>query len=305
VFEGNTAVRLDAVSPASFRASLLAPEEAAGRGGARAVKLRVGVPMTTAPGGDIELRREAGANVLAVARDDADGSAVGSPAGGLACGLLAACVAAAVLGPARIDVIDFMPADDGLDELFEPFLDRGRITLRRRRAFPPLLEELRKEVRDRVQRDDLHQPARVTFLFGIHRARELDASFGSVDADPELAEALEEVLRDGPETGVHTWIWADTVAGAGRRLSARMMRECAWRVAGKLSADDSLSLLGTDRAAEIRDRQLVLGNDDRGVLTRLMSFAPPAPAWLAAVLDGPPGAGPGTDSRGSGAATSA
>jgi DNA segregation ATPase FtsK/SpoIIIE, S-DNA-T family len=197
-------------------------------------------------------------------------------------------VAAAALGPAQIDIIDFMPADDGLDGLFEPLLERGRITLRRRRAFAPLMDELRKEVRDRIADDDLLRPARVTFLFGVHRARELDSDFGSVDADPELAEAMEEVLREGPEVGVHTWIWADTVAGAIRRLSSRMIRECTWRVAGKLSADDSLSLLGTDRAAEIRDRQLMLSNDDRGVLTRLMSYAPPVPAWLAAVLDGPP-----------------
>lgn len=244
--------------------------------------------MTTAGGGDIVLLRESGANVLAVLRD-ASGDMVGGAllgADGPAYGLLAACVAAAALGPARIDVIDFMSADDGLDKLLEPLLDRGRIRLRRRRAFAALLEELRKEVRDRMADDDPGTRSHVTFLFGIHRARELDASFGSVDSDPDLADALEEVLRDGPEAGVHTWIWADTLSGATRRLSSRMIRECTWRVAGKMSADDSLSLLGTDRAAEVRDRQLVLGNDDLGVLTRLMGFAPPPPGWLASVVDG-------------------
>ena len=290
VFEGNASVRLDSLAPESFRASLLASGAAAGparRGGANAVRLRVGVPMTTAARGDIELRREAGANVLAVVRDldENNSGTVDGPAHGL----LVACVAAAAVGPAQIDVIDFMPTDDDrLDELLEPLLERDRITLRRRRAFAPLIEELRKDVRDRIADDDLLRPARIVFLFGVHRARELDSDFGSVDADPELAEALEEVLRDGPEVGVHTWIWADSVAGATRRLSSRMIRQCAWRVAGRLSADDSLSLLGTDRAADIRDRQFVLSNDDRGLLTRLISYTPPAAAWLAAVLDDPP-----------------
>lgn len=290
VFEGNASIPMDAVNPAAFRAAFGA---GSGAGlGTALVRLRVGVPMTTAAGGDIELRREAGANVLAVVRDLDAGGPGGVPqdavpAGrGPAYGLIAACVAAAALGPARIDIIDFMPADDGLDAILEPLLERGRITLRRRRAFAPLMEELRKEVRDRLQDDDLLRPARLAFLFGVHRARDLDSDFGSVDADPELAEAMEEVLRDGPEAGVHTWIWSDTVAGATRRLSSRMIRECGWRVAGKLSPDDSLSLLGTDRAAEIRDRQLLLADDDRGILTRLMSFAPPHPAWLAALLGG-------------------
>jgi len=34
------------------------------------------------------------------------------------------------------------------------------------------------------------------------------------------------------------------------------------------------------RAAEIRDRQIVLSNDDRGILTRAMSFSVPPSAWL-------------------------
>ena len=301
VFEGNALVPLDAADPADFRARLAALGASGDRPRAAPVVLRAGVPMTTAGSGDIVLRRESGANVLAVVRD-ANGDETTNAGGdgdssqdGPAFGLLAACVAATALSPAQIDIIDFMSTDDGLDELLEPLLDRGRIRLRRRRAFAPLMEELRKDVRDRLADDDPRAGSRVSFLFGIHRARDLDASLSSIDADPDLADALEEVLRDGPETGVHTWIWTDTLGGATRRLSSRMMRECAWRVAGKMSADDSLSLLGTDRAADIRDRQLVLGNDDRGVLTRLMAFSPPSPAWLTAVLDGPAGRAEGKD----------
>jgi DNA segregation ATPase FtsK/SpoIIIE, S-DNA-T family len=253
--------------------------------------------MAISASADIDLRREAGANILAVVREaDTDGEQAGSP-GGPAYGLLLACIVSAAQSPARIDVIDFLPADDGLDEICEPLLDRGRITLRRRRAFAPLVEELRKDVRERVDADDTRLTARLAFLFGVHRARELDADIGSLDADPELAEALEEVMRDGPEVGVHVWLWSDSVGGAGRRLSPRMMRECAWRIAGKMSPDDSLSLLGNDRAAEIRDRQLLLSNDDRGILTRLMSFGLPGTGWLVQAIDDP--GGPGAAEEGS------
>ncbi len=276
VFEGNASTPLDGIPPLVFREEL--------RAGASAVRLRVGAPMTISGIADIDLRRSAGANVLAVLRDG-DGLDL-QPAAGPAYGLLTAAVASAAQSSARLDVIDFMPIDDGLDEIFEPLLEGGRVTLRRRRAFGPLVQDLLKDMRSRVEQDDMLRPARIAYLFGIHRARELDSDIGSLDADPELAAALEEIMRDGPEAGVHLWIWSDTVAGAARRLSSRMMRECSWRIAGKMSPDDSLSLLGHERAAEIRDRQLVLSNDDLGILTRAIAFGLPSAGWLAGILGG-------------------
>jgi DNA segregation ATPase FtsK/SpoIIIE, S-DNA-T family len=277
IFEGNASVPLDTTDPRQFAEELRAS-------GAAPIRLRTGSAMTIGSVADIDLRRQAGANVLAVIRDgESDGMAV-SPASGPAFGLLAAALASAALSPATLDVIDFLPVDNGLDETLEPFLNAGRITLRRRRAFGPLVGELAEEVRERVERDDLVRPARIAFLFGIHRARDLDADMGSLDANAEIAEALEQIMRDGPDVGIHVWIWSDTVSGASRRLSSRMLRECGWRIAGKMSADDSVSFIGTEQAADVRERQIVLTNEDRGVATRAISFFTPSPAWLASVL---------------------
>ncbi|HEX3955187.1 MAG TPA: FtsK/SpoIIIE domain-containing protein [Trebonia sp.] len=276
VFEGNASTPLDDIPPLVFCEEL--------RAGPSVVRLRAGAPMTIAGTADIELRRSAGANVLAVLRDGGESSL--QAASGLAYGLLTAAVASAVQTAAQIDVIDFMPVDDGLDEVFQPLLRRERFTVQRRRAFGPLVNSLLLDVRSRVEQDDMLRPPRIAYLFGIHRARELDADICSLDADPELAAALEEVMRDGPEAGVHVWIWSDTVSGATRRLSPRMMRECSWRLAGKMSPDDSLSLLGNEEAAAIRDRQLVLSNDDLGIVTRAVTFGLPSAAWLMGILEG-------------------
>jgi hypothetical protein len=121
------------------------------------------------------------------------------------------------------------------------------------------------------------------FLFGIHRARELDSELGSLDVDADLVEKLERVMRDGPEVGVHVWLLSDSVVGASRRLTPRMMREVGWRIAGKMSGDDSQTFIGTSQAADLRESQLLMINEDRGVSTRLIAYAPPTRAWVAQI----------------------
>ena len=141
---------------------------------------------------------------------------------------------------------------------------------------PTCLSAYLDEVDERVEQDDSRRPARLLFLFGVHRARELDSELGSLDVDGDLVEKLERVMRDGPEVGVHVWLWSDSVTGASRRLTPRMMREVAWRIAGKMSGDDSQSFIGTGQAADLRESQLLIVNEDRGVSTRVTAYAPPS-----------------------------
>jgi len=91
-------------------------------------------------------------------------------------------------------------------------------------------------------------------------------------------------MRDGPEVAIYVWVWADSVAGASRRLTPRMMREAGWRIAGKMSADDSQSLLGTGQAGDLRESQLILANDDRGVAIRVISYSLPSRGWVERLL---------------------
>jgi hypothetical protein len=277
VFEGNSLVPLDTEDPRQFREELRAS-------GAYPLRVRSGAPMTVGDIGDLVLSREGGANVLAIVRSGDDERAGIEPAGGPAYGLLAAAVASGSMTASAVDVIDFMSNEDGLDALFEPLLDAQRITLKRRRAFPDALTAYLDEVNDRVGQDDSGRPAKILFLFGVHRARELDSEMGSLDVDGDLVEKLERVMRDGPEVGVHVWLWSDSVAGASRRLTPRMMREISWRIAGKMSGDDSQTFIGTEQAADLRESQLAMVNEDRGVSTRVTAYAPPSRAWMTQIV---------------------
>jgi hypothetical protein len=276
VFEGNALMPLDTQNVRQFREELTAT-------GTYPVRIRSGSPMTVGDIGDLVLSREGGANVVSIVRSAEDGN-TGVEPGGPAYGLLAAAVASAAMTNSTVDVIDFMSNDDGLDALFEPLLDARRITLKRRRAFPDVLDAYLDEIEDRVDQDDSGRPAKLLFLFGVHRARDLDAEMGSLDVDGDLVEKLERVMRDGPEVGVHVWLWADSVAGAHRRLTPRMMRELGWRIAGKMSRDDSQTFIGTGQAFDLRESQLLIVNEDRGISTRVTGYAPPSREWVTQVL---------------------
>jgi tetratricopeptide (TPR) repeat protein len=277
IFEGNSLVPLDAQNPRQFQEELRAS-------GAYPLRVRSGAPMIVGDIGDLVLSREGGANVLAIVRSGDNENAGIEPASGPAYGLLAAAVASGAMTDSTVDVIDFMSNEDGLDAMFEPLLDAQRITLKRRRAFPDVLTAYVDEVNERVEEDDSGRPAKLLFLFGVHRARELDSELGSLDVDADLVEKLERVMRDGPEVGVHVWLWSDSVAGTSRRLTPRMMREIGWRIAGKMSGDDSQTFIGTGQAADLRESQLLMVNEDRGVWTRVTAYAPPSSAWMAQVV---------------------
>ncbi len=274
VFEGNSLAPLESQNPRQFREELAAS-------GSKPIRIRTGEPLTVGDVGDLVLSREAGANVLAVVRSG-DDAGIASPQGP-AYGLLAAAVTSGAMTNARVDVIDFMSNDDGADVMFEPLLDARRISLKRRRAFPDVLSDYLDEVDERLDQDDTSRAACLLVLFGVHRARDLDSEMGSLDVDIDLVEKLERLMRDGPEVGVHVWLWSDSVSGASRRLTPRMMREIAWRIAGKMSVDDSQTFIGTGQAADLRESQLVMVNEDRGVATRMTAYAPPTAGWVAQV----------------------
>ncbi len=274
VFEGNSLGPLESQNPRQFREELAAS-------GSNPIRIRTGEPLTVGDVGDLVLSREAGANVLAVVRSG-DDAGIASPQGP-AYGLLAAAVTSGAMTNARVDVIDFMSNDDGADVMFEPLLDARRISLKRRRAFPDVLSDYLDKVDERLDQDDTSRAACLLVLFGVHRARDLDSEMGSLDVDIDLVEKLERLMRDGPEVGVHVWLWSDSVSGASRRLTPRMMREVAWRIAGKMSVDDSQTFIGTGQAADLRESQLVMVNEDRGVATRMTAYAPPTAGWVAQV----------------------
>ena len=91
-----------------------------------------------------------------------------------------------------IEIVDFMPIDDGFTEAYAD-LEDVPLRVHRSRRLPDVLGGLANEVRRRQAEDDYTSPARVLFLIGLHRARDLDLEnrdYGAAsDEQPDPIEA--------------------------------------------------------------------------------------------------------------------
>lgn len=271
VFEGNGSAPLDTTPPAQFVEDMATRTQ-------RQVRLRVGAPMALHGTADLTLRREAGANVLVVARQGNDLTSTGIPRA-----LLTTTVLSAAIASIDTTIVDFTPIDEDLHSHFMNLVGDQPARVLRRRQFPDYLQALVEETRTRIKHEDTSTdtPTKLLVLYGIHKARDINIECLALDGDPDLGATLEELLLDGPEMGIHTWVWGETVAGITRRLSTKSIREFGWRIVAQTNQDDSLTLLGNDQATTLRTNQIILTNDDDGTSIRCRVYTPPPPTWIA------------------------
>jgi S-DNA-T family DNA segregation ATPase FtsK/SpoIIIE len=267
VFEGRGAAALDATPANDFVRSMVS--------GGPGLRLRVGNPVSLAGPIDLVLRREAAANVLVVHKGTHE----------IPNTLTMAAALSAVVASARTEIVDFTSVDDGLEDELVPLLERSLIRLTRRRRAPELLAEISSLVSDRIAVDDYRSAPVFLVLHGLHRARDLEPAGGlSMDgSEPDLGAMLEAILHDGPEVGVHTMLWVDTVGNLDRRLGRRSTRDCGLILAGPMGRDDSTALLDSDRASQCKDHQLIVV-EEGGAPKRALAFGTPAPEWIKSVL---------------------
>ena len=90
---------------------------------------------------------------------------------------------------------------------------------------------------------------------------------------------LAAILRDGPEVGVHTLVWCDSVDLLHRRLGPDALREFGVRVGAAMDDDASITLLDTPDATRLKPHQALLYDESRGRLVKFRPYGLPAPGW--------------------------
>ncbi|MFZ1466662.1 MAG: FtsK/SpoIIIE domain-containing protein, partial [Anaerolineae bacterium] len=229
-------------------------------------------------------RKQAGANLLIVGQNE-------EAAFGLFSAALMALAAQAPTGDAAaITLLDFSQADEANADFYIRLAARlpRPITLGKRRQLPALLDELAAEVTRRMEDEVTPRRPRFLFIHGLQRARDLRqeeglGSFAAFDAPPAAASPAQQfatILREGPDVGIHTLVWCDTMTNLNRTLDRRILREFGLRVAFQMSTEDSSALLDTPAAGKLGPYRALFYSEDEGRLEKFRPYGAPADAWL-------------------------
>lgn len=276
VFEGHEPAHLRECRP--LRALLGSPVPWAAASGIP--EIRLGEPIAIKkPPVTARLRKQGGANVLIVTREEAQGAGLGVSA-------LLDLAAQHAPDRAEFHVVDFCQAEtpwSGLANAVGEVLPHT-VKVTGRRGMAATLRELAAEIESRNV-EERSGPALFLIFLGLHRARDLrdadDLPYGGDDG-PTPSGDLARILREGPEVGAHSLLWCDAWQSLSRVVDRRLMNELGIRVAGPMSHDDSQRLLDDGAASQLdRPNRMVFYDEDRpGHVTVFRPYGLAERDWL-------------------------
>jgi predicted RNA-binding protein with RPS1 domain len=251
----------------------------------RAFEVWLGEPIEIKPPTSFIVSRRAGSHLLVVSKNEEE-----------AVGVLCAAMLGLILqnrpGKIEIPIVDLTTADApwaDLPEHIESLFPLHGIKVHDRRSLPRILQRLSDLIRERIDETGTPETTHFLLLLGMHRARDLrqQESISRLslddDAKPDLSAQLSNILRDGPECGVHVLAWCDSAGNLEKALDRRVIGEFGTRVVGQMNSNDLRTLVEDEAAATRLERphRLVKYEEEHvGVLETFRPYGLPDRKWL-------------------------
>lgn len=274
IFEGNEPAHPEAAR--AFNHLLARPTPAIKP---KAVEAWLGEPTAIRDPVRARLRRQSGNNLLIVTREESEGM-------GMIFSTLLSLAAQHAPGQAQVHIVNLATADSDWFEWPGQLTEvlPNLIKIHPNKQVPALLKELLGEATRRTNEPSSNAPTIYLVIIGLQRARDLreeEFGYGAKDDGTNANKLFGSLLREGPETGIHTIVWCDSVANVNR-VARRQMREFGLRVASLMSAEDSRTLLDDGAAAKLdKPHRAIFYDDERpGVFEKFRPYALPGFEWL-------------------------
>ncbi len=302
IFEGNVPARaernqsLNALLDGRSAISAGGAGSATGSGQPSRVQAWLGDPVAIKDAVSATLRRQSASNILIVGQQEESALAMLSVAVvGIAAQHLAAAKGhtSSVANAASFVLLDGSAADTRtagyLDQVAAalPAKTPGRSVPYR--DVPNAIADIATELQRRQAGEIADAPAIYLVIHGLQRFRslrrvedEFDFSASADGAAPKPDKQLAAIIKEGPNFGIHTLCWCDTVTTLQRTLERNAAREFDVRVLFQMSAADASVLVDAPGASVglIGQNRAIIHSEEQGTVEKFRPYAVPEEAWL-------------------------
>ncbi|MEZ6058218.1 MAG: FtsK/SpoIIIE domain-containing protein [Planctomycetaceae bacterium] len=154
-----------------------------------------------------------------------------------------------------------------------------------------VVAKLSAEQQRREQNRDVAHPPIFLFVYHLAKMRDLrkgedDYSFGgfgttaaTTSTDP--GKQFSDLLKNGPESGIHVVTWCDTASNLDRWLGRNGLKELTHRIAFQMNAADSSNLIDSPAASRLGVNRALFYREESGTSEKFRPYGPPQTDWLA------------------------
>lgn len=246
----------------------------------------IGDPVAIKDPTGVPFRRQSGANLLIIGQ--ADEQALGT--------LVACAISLATQLPAdkaEFVLLDGTSSDSTLAGLLAGSLSPlpHKMTNVDYRDVDSAIGRLSDELAARQADANAEHSATFVLINGLQRYRALrkgdDEGFSfSMTDEPKKAspaKQLVDLIREGPNYGIHVIAWCDTLASIERTFERGLMREFDSRVLFQMSANDSSNLIDSPAANKLGFFRALAYSEEQGVMEKFRPYGLPKREWTEAV----------------------
>lgn len=115
------------------------------------------------------------------------------------------------------------------------------------------LQFIKEEIEDRLSGRSTNSPNIYLTFFSLQRGRAFRKDGYSMSDEGNL---LAYILKEGADVGVYSMVQVDTMDNFAKNLDDNLLKEFSQRVASQMNPDNSVKVIGNQKAAKFRSDKL-------------------------------------------------
>ena len=284
VFEGNAIADISRNEPLTLASHSSIPKTPTNES-----EIWLGEPIAIKPPTRALIKRQGGSHLLIVGQDEIS-------AAGMMISSLLSLLSNYHPSFLKINLLYMGSVENKYSKTIKRIIDSSHFESRfsRRRGSLDELETIYEVFLERLNLEEeeiINLPTVIFAIFGLQRARDFrqidDFGFSSYSDEPSKpspTKMLAEILKDGPEMGIHLIVWCDALRNINNVFERRSISEFDTKVVMQMTMEDSSNLIDTPVAGRLGLNRAYLYSEEYGTLEKFRPYAPPSNNWLSSFL---------------------